>query len=74
MFLNAGTWIAEIGAWDHGDPNSGLSIDVGTYNQCIYITSSNGYVGIGGIAPQFPLDVNGAINCTELYVNGVKIY
>ena len=61
-FATGGVWIAEIGGWDHNDPNSGLSIDVGSHTGNIFILKSTGYVGINGANPDYPLTVNGDIN------------
>lgn len=76
-FMCGGQYIGEIGCWNHNDPSSGLSIDLGNYSP-IYMLLSNGYVGIGGVGglhtPQYQLDVNGDINLTgSIRRNGVVI-
>jgi|GEM_PF-3530772 len=49
---------------------SGLFI-VGTSTPLLYVSNNTGNVGIGISSPAFALDVNGIVNATSLYVDGV---
>ncbi len=42
-------------------------------NRNIYYEAMDSKVGIGTTTPNFKLDVNGTINCSELYRNGVAL-
>jgi len=77
LFLNSTTR-----STDGGTNTATLRNDAGDLRLCaksdspyIYLknTTANGNVGINNNNPSYRLDVNGTINCTDLYDNGVII-
>jgi len=45
---------------------------INKFNSNLFVVHNNNNIGIGIETPNYKLDVNGLINCTDIYLNGVS--